>query len=79
MLLAGFALRNIPVINVVSAIDSAWSSALRSMALTIILIKAGLELDANVYAAFVLIVIIYIMNQTTFFIHSIITVALAVW
>jgi len=34
MLLMGFALRNVPVINVAEDIDSAWSSALRSAVLT---------------------------------------------
>ncbi|XP_076802176.1 sodium/hydrogen exchanger 9B2-like [Clavelina lepadiformis] len=47
MLLAGIALRNIPVINVASYIDTNWSATLRSVALTVILVKAGLELDAG--------------------------------
>lgn len=52
MLIAGFCMRNIPVINVAKDIDPAWSSALRSIALTVILVKAGLELDASVCVAF---------------------------
>lgn len=48
MLLAGVALRNIPYINVAKDIDPDWSSSLRSLALAIILIKAGLELDGSV-------------------------------
>uniref|UniRef100_H2Z5K9 Cation/H+ exchanger transmembrane domain-containing protein n=1 Tax=Ciona savignyi TaxID=51511 RepID=H2Z5K9_CIOSA len=48
MLLAGFVLRNIPGTDaVITAIQSSWSSTLRSLALTIILVKAGLELDAS--------------------------------
>ncbi|XP_039273607.2 sodium/hydrogen exchanger 9B2-like isoform X1 [Styela clava] len=47
MLIAGFCLRNIPGINVAKYIDPNWSSALRSIALSIILVKAGLELDAS--------------------------------
>ena len=48
MVLAGIALRNIPYINVAKDIDSEWSTALRSIALVVILVKAGLELDAKV-------------------------------
>ncbi|XP_078495074.1 sodium/hydrogen exchanger 9B2-like [Ciona intestinalis] len=48
MLLAGFALRNIPGMDmVITAIQPSWSSTLRSLALTVILVKAGLELDAS--------------------------------
>lgn len=47
MLLAGFALANIPVINVAAYIHNEWSSALRSIALAVILVKAGLDLDAS--------------------------------
>ena len=55
MLLAGVALRNIPYVNVAKDIDPSWSSALRSLALTVILIKAGLELDGKAsYFAFCL-------------------------
>jgi len=47
MLIAGFALANIPVINVGYYIRSDWSSALRTIALAIILVKAGLDLDSS--------------------------------
>lgn len=46
MLLVGALLRNVPVIDVVGKnLDSAWSGALRQIALTVILIRAGLGLD----------------------------------
>ncbi|KAL4240467.1 Sodium/hydrogen exchanger 9B2 [Mactra antiquata] len=46
MLIAGFMLRNVPGINIVgNNLDSGWSSALRTIALTVILIRAGLGLD----------------------------------
>jgi len=48
MLIAGVALRNIPYINVAKDINPSWSSTLRSIALVVILLKAGLELDASV-------------------------------
>uniref|UniRef100_A0A8D2CNZ3 Solute carrier family 9 member B2 n=1 Tax=Sciurus vulgaris TaxID=55149 RepID=A0A8D2CNZ3_SCIVU len=47
MLLAGFLLRNIPVINDNVQIKHKWSSSLRSIALSIILIRAGLGLDSK--------------------------------
>ncbi|XP_069778956.1 sodium/hydrogen exchanger 9B2-like [Narcine bancroftii] len=47
MLLAGFVLRNIPVISEAIYIDYKWSSSLRSIALAIILTRAGLGLDAK--------------------------------
>ena len=47
MLIVGFILRNVPKINVAADIDKSWSSALRSMALVVILIQAGLGLDAK--------------------------------
>ncbi|XP_018414479.1 PREDICTED: mitochondrial sodium/hydrogen exchanger 9B2 [Nanorana parkeri] len=45
MLLAGFLLRNIPVITDQVKIDYKWSAALRNIALAIILTRAGLGLD----------------------------------
>lgn len=51
MLICGFCLRNVPGIKVAANIDPNWSSTLRSMALSVILIKAGLELDAKVLSA----------------------------
>ncbi|GCB80723.1 hypothetical protein scyTo_0016362 [Scyliorhinus torazame] len=47
MLLAGFVLRNIPVVSDAIYIDYKWSSSLRSIALAIILTRAGLGLDAT--------------------------------
>ncbi|XP_051041409.1 sodium/hydrogen exchanger 9B1 isoform X2 [Phodopus roborovskii] len=45
MLLAGFTIRNVPIIYEFVRIPTTWSSALRNTALTIILIRAGLGLD----------------------------------
>ncbi|XP_066576836.1 sodium/hydrogen exchanger 9B2 isoform X2 [Amia ocellicauda] len=45
MLLAGFLLRNIPVITDAIRIDFHWSASLRNIALAIILTRAGLGLD----------------------------------
>ncbi|OBS70032.1 hypothetical protein A6R68_01427, partial [Neotoma lepida] len=45
MLLAGFTIRNVPVIYKFVRIPTTWSSVLRNTALTIILIRAGLGLD----------------------------------
>ncbi|XP_051993823.1 sodium/hydrogen exchanger 9B2-like isoform X2 [Xyrauchen texanus] len=47
MLLAGFILRNIPVVTDAVYIDVRWSASLRNIALAIILVKAGLELDGK--------------------------------
>ncbi|KAM5255870.1 sodium/hydrogen exchanger 9B2 [Ctenodactylus gundi] len=47
MMIAGFLLRNIPVINENVQIQHTWSSSLRSIALSIILIRAGLGLDSQ--------------------------------
>uniref|UniRef100_A0A8D1NTD7 Cation/H+ exchanger transmembrane domain-containing protein n=1 Tax=Sus scrofa TaxID=9823 RepID=A0A8D1NTD7_PIG len=47
MLLAGFLIRNIPVISDNIQIKHKWSSALRSIALSVILVRAGLGLDSN--------------------------------
>lgn len=48
MLLAGFILRNIPVVTDAVYIDIRWSSSLRNIALGVILVKAGLQLDGKV-------------------------------
>ncbi|OQV21679.1 Mitochondrial sodium/hydrogen exchanger 9B2 [Hypsibius exemplaris] len=45
MLIVGFMLRNVPGINIAGDIDPKWSSVLRNIALTVILIRAGLGLD----------------------------------
>ncbi|KAM9678039.1 sodium/hydrogen exchanger 9B2-like isoform 2-T2 [Trichechus inunguis] len=47
MLLAGFLIRNIPVISDNVQIQHKWSSSLRSIALSIILVRAGLGLDSK--------------------------------
>lgn len=49
MLLAGFILRNIPVVTDAVYIDIRWSSSLRNIALGVILVKAGLQLDGKVW------------------------------
>ncbi|CAK7316283.1 Sodium/hydrogen exchanger 9B1 [Vulpes lagopus] len=48
MLLAGFAIRNVPYLSDYIQINSTWSSILRNTALTVILIQAGLGLDPQV-------------------------------
>ena len=48
MLLMGFALRNIPVVNDAVFIDFKWSASLRNIALAVILARAGLGLDPSV-------------------------------
>ncbi|XP_066089572.1 sodium/hydrogen exchanger 9B1 isoform X1 [Saccopteryx bilineata] len=45
MLLAGFIIKNIPVLSEFIHVSNTWSSTLRNIALTIILIRAGLGLD----------------------------------
>ncbi|XP_051021671.1 sodium/hydrogen exchanger 9B2 [Acomys russatus] len=47
MLLAGFLLRNVPVISENVRIQHKWSSSLRSIALSVILVRAGLGLDSK--------------------------------
>ncbi|KAM9833983.1 sodium/hydrogen exchanger 9B2 isoform 2-T4 [Syngnathus typhle] len=47
MLLAGLILRNVPYVTDAVYVDAAWSAALRSMALSIILARAGLGLDPS--------------------------------
>lgn len=45
----GLLLRNLPPpLNVVDAIDTTWSASIRKIALTVILIRAGVGLDADV-------------------------------
>ena len=46
MLIVGFMLRNIPVINFAADITPSWSAALRNIALVVILVKAGLGINA---------------------------------
>uniref|UniRef100_A0A3Q2Y7Z5 Mitochondrial sodium/hydrogen exchanger 9B2-like n=1 Tax=Hippocampus comes TaxID=109280 RepID=A0A3Q2Y7Z5_HIPCM len=48
MLLAGLVLRNVPYVTDAVHVDAAWSAALRSVALSIILARAGLGLDPSV-------------------------------
>lgn len=45
MLLAGILLRNVDAINVARHIDKNWSVSLRNIALVVILLRSGLELD----------------------------------
>ena len=45
MMAVGLVLRNAPVINVATNINPKWSSTLRNIALTVILLRAGLGLD----------------------------------
>lgn len=45
MLVVGFLLRNIPGISLAKGINKQWSSALRNVALVIILLRSGLGLD----------------------------------
>ncbi|XP_012692520.1 sodium/hydrogen exchanger 9B2 [Clupea harengus] len=47
MLLAGILLRNIPVVTDAVQIDKEWSSSLRTIALAVILARAGLGLDSS--------------------------------
>ncbi|KAL2780681.1 sodium/hydrogen exchanger 9B2 isoform 5 [Daubentonia madagascariensis] len=47
MLLAGFLIRNIPIISDNVQIKHKWSSSIRSIALSIILVRAGLGLDSK--------------------------------
>ncbi|XP_049642491.1 sodium/hydrogen exchanger 9B1-like [Suncus etruscus] len=48
MLLAGFTVRNIPFLSNLIFVNSMWSSTLRNIALTVILVQAGLGLDPQV-------------------------------
>ena len=45
MLLTGIVLTNVPYIDVARGLDPSWSSAVRSTALAVILLRAGLGLD----------------------------------
>ncbi|KAK1175808.1 sodium/hydrogen exchanger 9B2-like isoform X1 [Acipenser oxyrinchus oxyrinchus] len=47
MLLSGFILRNVPYVSEVFVIQHKWSGSLRNIALAIILVRAGLGLDAK--------------------------------
>ena len=47
MMIAGFLLRNLPVIGIAGDISPIWSSTLRNIALVIILLRGGLALDAK--------------------------------
>ncbi|XP_041117251.1 sodium/hydrogen exchanger 9B2-like isoform X2 [Polyodon spathula] len=47
MLLSGFILRNVPYVSDVFVIQHKWSGSLRNIALAIILVRAGLGLDAK--------------------------------
>ncbi|GIY56875.1 hypothetical protein CEXT_760451 [Caerostris extrusa] len=44
----GFVLRNVPHINVAKDIPEEWAGNIRNMALILILLRAGLEVDANI-------------------------------
>ena len=48
MLLAGFAVRNVPFLSDITYISNELSSTLRNTALTIILVRAGLGLNPQV-------------------------------
>ena len=47
MLLAGFILANVPVINIAVDISPVWSASLRNVALVVILTRGGISLDAR--------------------------------
>ena len=47
MLIIGFLLRNVSQINLAKDIDPGWSSALRQIALAVILLRSGLGLDTD--------------------------------
>ena len=47
MLISGFCLKNVPVIDRVFLLDPLWSSRLRTLALVVILLRAGLGLDPH--------------------------------
>lgn len=47
MLLAGFLLANVPVINIAVNISPVWSASLRNIALVVILTRGGISLDAS--------------------------------
>ena len=45
MLLVGMLLANVPILKTVGKLDPSWSSVIRSTALAVILIRAGLGLE----------------------------------
>ena len=45
MLIVGILMKNVPYIDFAKYLDDSWASALRSVSLTIILLRAGLGLD----------------------------------
>ena len=45
MLIVGIIMKNVPYMDFARYLDDSWASALRSVALTIILLRAGLGLD----------------------------------
>jgi NhaP-type Na+/H+ or K+/H+ antiporter len=47
MLIVGILMKNVPYIDFARYLDDSWASALRSVALTIILLRAGLGLDPS--------------------------------
>ena len=49
MLIAGVVLNNIPYIAVTRLINPSWSSVVRSVALTVILMRGGIAMDAGVH------------------------------
>ncbi|XP_035223417.1 sodium/hydrogen exchanger 9B2-like, partial [Stegodyphus dumicola] len=48
MMVSGFILRNVPHINVAEDIPEDWAGNIRNMALVLILLRAGLEVDSDV-------------------------------
>uniref|UniRef100_E7D1P3 Putative Na[+]/H[+] hydrogen antiporter 1 n=1 Tax=Latrodectus hesperus TaxID=256737 RepID=E7D1P3_LATHE len=48
MMVFGFILRNVPHINVAKDIPEEWAGHIRNMALILILLRAGLEVDSDV-------------------------------
>ncbi|KAG8183784.1 hypothetical protein JTE90_001680 [Oedothorax gibbosus] len=48
MMVFGFILRNVPAINIAKDIPSEWGSNIRHMALILILLRAGLEVDSDI-------------------------------
>ena len=53
MLIAGVVLNNTPYITVTRLINPSWSSMIRSIALTVILTRGGIAMDACEYVVFV--------------------------
>lgn len=70
MLLAGLVLRNVPYITEAVFIDTHWSAALRNIALSIILTRAGLGLNPSVqtqhtkiYSTYFVIMLMYLQKS----------------